>query len=151
MDLGRKEVGTHQIRLSSHSMTRIISLLLGRSIHLVSERSELDALSSDDKKKEMKKVYRKLKGVRCQISMKLRELEKEAKKARFSDDDEEPDITEGDSLEEEAQDQELTRDNGKPERGKVGAVQYEVRTLLSNKTRLRKKYQKLQEELGKNI
>jgi predicted nuclease with TOPRIM domain len=149
MDLGRKEVGTHQLRLSSHSMTRIISLLLGRSIHLVSERSELDALSSDDKKKEMKKVYRKLKGVRCQVSMKLKELEKEAKEARFSDMDEELTMVE-ENAGEGSSDQGPVSDNGKRARGKVGEVQYEVRTLLGNKTRLRKRFQKLQEELGRN-
>ena len=118
---------------------------------MVSERSELDTFSIDDKKKEMRKVYRKLKGVRCKISVKLRELEKEAKEERFSGDDQELDLTEEKSAEEKALDQELTHKNEKIEMGKISEVQYEVRTLLGAKARLRRKFQKLREDLGKNI
>jgi hypothetical protein len=104
--------------------------------------------SNEEKKKELRRVYRKLKGVRSQISMKMKELKKEAKESDFSHDDKmEAVVVTDERLAEEELDEELADED--QETGKNGTpseTQYELKMLVDHKAKLRKRFQKLQEE-----
>nr|MDO8097869.1 hypothetical protein [Candidatus Njordarchaeota archaeon] len=106
------------------------------------------ATNSEEKKKELRKAYRKLKGVRCQISMKLRELEKVTRQTRYTVKDDGRISLEEDGKE-EAPDEELIGEKEESKEKRLRAAQSDVRNLLDHKTRLRKRFQKLQEELCK--
>ncbi len=116
------------------------------------EKEKREATNSgDEKKKELRRVYRKLKGVRSQISMKMKELKKEVKESDFARDDEIEivPVTDGNSEVEEL-DEEMTGEEH--EIGKKRAprgIQYELKMLVDHKAKLRKRFQKLQEEVGK--
>lgn len=107
--------------------------------------------SSEEKKKELRRVYRKLKGVRSQISMKMKELKKEVKESDSTHDDEMETIPVADEhLQGEELDEERT--GKEQEIGKKKApsgTQYELKMLVDHKAKLRKRFQKLQEEVRK--
>jgi hypothetical protein len=107
--------------------------------------------SGEEKKKELRRVYRKLKGVRSQISMKMKELKKEVKESDFANDDEIETVPltdkhlDGKELDEEPTDEEQEIGKKREPRG----IQYELKMLVDHKVKLRKRFQKLQEEVGK--
>lgn len=114
-----------------------------------SERERRVATStSEEKKKELRRVYRKLKGVRSQISMKMKELKKEVWETDFPYDDEQVGFTEmGESAEEDLGD---ARSRGEQEPKKKGgpiATQFELKMLVDHKAKLRKRFQELQDEV----
>lgn len=113
---------------------------------MASERREQSVTSSEEKEKELRRVYRKLKGVRCQISMKLRDLEKEVRETRFAVEDDGSIFLEEDKEEEES-DEERIGDQEERQEKRLRAAQSEVKTLLDHKTRLRKRFQRLKEEM----
>lgn len=125
-------------------------------IELISLSSEFEEKrevtnSGEEKKKELRRVYRKLKGVRSQISMKMKELKKEVKQSDSTHDHEmETTPVADEHLEEEELDEERTgkeREIGK--KRESSATQYELKMLVDHKAKLRKRFQKLQEEVRK--
>jgi hypothetical protein len=102
------------------------------------------AASADEREEELRRVYRKLKGVRCQLSMKLKELKKEAKETRYTIADDEFEIA-NENQASEAPNEELVCGLGEQEKG-LRTGQSEVKTLLDHKKRLRKRFQKLKDE-----
>jgi len=96
----------------------------------------------------VRKVYRKLKGVRCQISMKLRELERVAKETGYTVEDDVSIFSE-EYEEEEALDEEQIGEQEERQEKRLRVAQSDVKNLLYHKTRLRRRFQKLQEELDK--
>jgi hypothetical protein len=110
--------------------------------------------SNEDKKKELRRVYRKLKGVRSQLSVKIRELRKEIAEEKDAEDQkgdvvkEQPETA---YVEHEAATEDLEKE-GKEGQGKnLGvSMQFEVKALVDHKRRLRERFWKLQEEALKN-
>jgi hypothetical protein len=118
-------------------------------LSLGSEKEKREATStSEEKKKELRRVYRKLKGVRSQISMKMKELKKEVRETDFPYDEENDGFIEpGASVEEDIGDD---RGSGEQEPKKQGgpiATQFELKMLVDHKAKLRKRFQELQDEV----
>jgi hypothetical protein len=114
------------------------------------EKEKREATNSgDEKKKELRRVYRKLKGVRSQISMKTKELKKEVKEAAYMYKDEMGVIPETDEYERT----DSSDDDWSSEENEIGnkegptGTQFELKMLVDRKTKLRKRFQKLQEEV----
>jgi hypothetical protein len=107
--------------------------------------------SSEEKKKELRRVYRKLKGVRSQISMKTKELKKEVKEADYTHEDETDVIPETDEYEktDKSDDEWSSEEKEIGKRRGPTATQFELKMLVDHKAKLRKRFQKLQEEVRK--
>ncbi|WXG44136.1 MAG: hypothetical protein WED04_08895 [Promethearchaeati archaeon SRVP18_Atabeyarchaeia-1] len=110
--------------------------------------------SSKDKEKELRRVYRKLKGVRSELSVKIRELKKEVRQVdhgadeggEFNSDGNLETTSENDDLDEKpVEPREKNRQSGAP-----FSTQYEVKSLIDHKKRLRKRFWKLQEEVRRH-
>jgi hypothetical protein len=108
---------------------------------------------SEDKRKELRRVYRKLKGIRSQLSVKMRELKKEVSETEYGE-AEEDSIQQEDPVIAPAEVNEseegigADRERRQTSRTRDG-MQFEVKTLVDHKRRLRKRFWKLQEELRK--
>lgn len=104
--------------------------------------------TNEEKKKELRRVYRKLKGVRSQISMKMRELKKEVEEIDFSYDDELDTIPETDLFkEEDAEDNQSSEKHEPKKTSEPIATQYELKMLVDRKAKLRKRFKKLLDEV----
>lgn len=112
----------------------------------MSESGKPMAASDDERKKELRRVYRKLKGVRCQISMKLKELKKQAKETRHTFANDEPEIADEDETLKAMSEEQVCEQEAIQEK-RLGAAQSELKILLDHKRRLRKRFQKLQDEV----
>lgn len=113
---------------------------------MVSESEKSMAAAGDEKKKELRRVYRKLKGVRCQISMKLKELKKDVKETRQSPTDDELGVVDEDEALQSLSEEQVCEQEA--EQGKrLETAQSEVKIILDHKRRLRKRFQKLQVEV----
>jgi hypothetical protein len=104
------------------------------------------AVTGDEKKKELRRVYRKLKGVRCQISMKLKELKKEVKEATQNVAQDHLVVVEEDNTVEAPTEEHICESEVKQERS-FETAQSDVKVMLDHKRRLRKRFQKLQDEV----
>ena len=105
--------------------------------------------SKTEREKELRRVYRKIRGVRSELSVKLRKLKMESSKA---DSPLEDDIVLDDKMETEPIDNGSDSDSGETSnhsirRSPIDAAQYEVKSLLDQKNRLRKRFWKLQKEV----
>jgi hypothetical protein len=107
--------------------------------------------SRREKEKELRRVYRKLKGVRSELSVKMRKLRTES--SRIESDTEDISIHDEDL---EADFHENSRNVESSEarmqttkRPAIDMAQYEVKSLIEHKNRLRKRFWKLQEEARK--
>jgi hypothetical protein len=113
------------------------------------ETKERESTSTnEEKKKELRRVYRKLKGVRSQISMKMKELKKEVGDIDSLYDEGEGDILDIDMFMEE--DVEGVQDSGKHEpkqKSEPVATQFELKMLVDHKAKLRKRFRKLLDEV----
>ena len=111
------------------------------------ERKERESMSTnEERKKELRRVYRKLKGVRSQISMKMKELKKEVGDIDSLCDEDEGDISDTDMFMEE--DDVEVHSSGKHEpkrKGEPVAAQFELKMLLDHKAKLRKRFRELLE------
>jgi hypothetical protein len=107
--------------------------------------------SNADKKKELRRVYRKLKGVRSQLSVKIRELRKEVRETDSGVDEELDGTLEKDL--EPISDQDYTNADTREKmrsnqpRSTYDSMQYEVKSLIDHKRRLRKRYWKLVQQV----
>ena len=113
------------------------------------ETKERESTSTkEEKKKELRRVYRKLKGVRSQISMKMKELKKEVVDIESPYDKDEGDISDIDVFMEE--DSEEAQDSGQHEpkrKSEPVATQFELKMLVDHKAKLRKRFRKLLDEV----
>jgi hypothetical protein len=113
-----------------------------------SEREGREATTtSEEKKKELRRVYRKLKGVRSQISMKMRELKKEVEEPDFSYDDDQNGIPETNLFEEDIESDQLLKKRGPKGKAEPIATQFELKMLVDHKAKLRKRFKKLLDEV----
>jgi transposase len=112
-----------------------------------SERGKNKEMStSDERKKELRRVYRKLKGVRSQISMKMKELKKEVGESDFSYDDDLTTFPEIDPFAE----RDVEDDHGNEAatgKDESVATQFELKMLVDQKAKLRKRFKKLSDEV----
>jgi len=117
-----------------------------------SERGERGAaITPGEKKKELRRVYRKLKGVRSQISMKMRELKKEVGETDFSNDDDVNTAPEIDLFPEDDTENDQKQGVKEPEeKARPIATQFELKMLVDHKAKLRKRFKKLLDEAQTN-
>jgi hypothetical protein len=113
-----------------------------------SEREEREAAGTNEEtKKELRRVYRKLKGARSQISMKMRELKKEVGETDFSYDDDLSDIPQTDLFAEDIEDEQPSGKHRQNEKAEPIATQFELKMLVDRKAKLRKRFKKLLDEV----
>jgi transposase len=112
------------------------------------ERKERESASTnEERKKELRRVYRKLKGVRSQISMKMKELKKEVGDIDSPYDEDESDILDTDMFMEE-EDKVHSSGNREPkQKSEPAATQFELKMLVDHKAKLRKRFRKLLDEV----
>jgi uncharacterized protein YajQ (UPF0234 family) len=112
---------------------------------LGSEKEKREATNTiEQKKKELRRVYRKLKGVRSQISMKTKELKKEVRETDLTCDDDSVASAETDAIaEDDIEDNRRGDDQETKQKGGVVATQFELKMLVDHKAKLRKRFQQL--------
>ena len=116
---------------------------------LGSSREEHESASTnEEKKKELRRVYRKLKGARSQISMKMKELKKEVADIDSTYGEDEGDFQDTDIfMQEEVEEDRSARKPEPNQSGEPIATQVELKMLVDHKAKLRKRFRKLMDEV----